>query len=73
MPCHFLISANQIAWSKLLIQIHLWMTNSADPDHLASDEAHLIWIYTGLQRKGYPGPAGSGLKFKSNEAEGWLQ
>ena len=38
---HFYL-ANQITWSRLLIQIHFFtylMTNSADPDQLASSEA----------------------------------
>ena len=36
---HFWCSANHITWSRLLIQIHIQMTNSADPDQLASEEA----------------------------------
>ena len=37
------------------------MANSADPDHLASSEAKLIWIYTVCKCRVYPGPAGQGL------------
>ena len=38
------------------------MTNSADPDQLASSEAN-IWIYTVCKGKAYPGSAGQGLTF----------
>ena len=37
---HFQMSANQIALSRLLIQIHKQMTDSADLDRLASSEAN---------------------------------
>ena len=37
------------------------MTNSADPDQLASSEAN-IWIYTVCKDRVYPGSAGQGLK-----------
>ena len=36
------------------------MTNSADPDQLASRN-RLIWIYTVCKDKAYPGSAGPGL------------
>ena len=39
MP-HFLFPANQITWSGLWIQIHIFNDNSADPDQLASSEAN---------------------------------
>ena len=41
MPCPLLISASQITCSRLLIQNHILVTNSADPDQMASAEA--IW------------------------------
>ena len=38
-PTHFRFSANQMAWSRFLIQIHVFITlNSVDPDLLASSE-----------------------------------
>ena len=37
---HFKFPANQITWSMFLIEIHILMTNSADPDQLASSEAN---------------------------------
>ena len=37
------------------------MTNSADPDHLASS-SDLIWVYTDYKGRVHPGSAGPGLK-----------
>ena len=37
------------------------MTNSADPDQLASFRSQLIWIYTVCEGSVYPGSAGLGL------------
>ena len=39
MLAYFYFSANQITWFWILLQIHI-MTNSADPDQLASEEAN---------------------------------
>ena len=45
-----------------------WMTNSADPDHLSSEEANWLDLHC-LQRQ-YPGSAGQGLKIESRRATG---
>ena len=37
------------------------MTNSEDPDQLASEEPKLIWIYTICKVRAYRGSAGQGL------------
>ena len=37
------------------------MTNSANPDQLASERSQLIWIYTVCKDRANPGSAGPGL------------
>ena len=46
---HFLFPANQITWSGFLIEIHIFIGNSADPDQLASSEAN--WSGSTLSAK----------------------
>ena len=45
------------------------MTNSADPDQLASEEANWSVIYIACKSRAYPGSAGQGLKCSLQETE----
>ena len=50
---HFQLSAHQIAWSRLLIQIHTL-------NHKQCRRSQLIWIYTVCKGRAYLWPAGPG-------------
>ena len=58
---HFLFSANQIAWSKLLIQIQILNSKQCRSRSVGFFRSQLIWIYTVCKGRVYPGSAGQGL------------
>ena len=61
---HFQFTANQITWSRLLIQIHI--PNGKQCRSRSVDffffRSQLIWIYTVCKGRVYPGPAGQWLR-----------
>ena len=60
MPHPF--SANQITWSKLLIQIHILNGKQCRFRSVGFFRSQLIWIYTVCKARVYPGSAGQGLR-----------
>ena len=59
MPYPLLISANQITWSRLLIQIHILDGKQCRSRSFGSQ---LIWIYTVCKGRVYPVSAGPGFR-----------
>ena len=59
---HFKSSANQITWSRLLIQIHILNDKQCRSRSINFFRSKLIWIYTVCKSRTYPGSAGQGLK-----------
>ena len=59
---HFLLSANQITWSRLLIQIHILTDKQCRSKSVGfwRSSWQLIWIYTVCKGRAYPGSAGPG-------------
>ena len=60
---HFQFSANQITWSRLLIQIHILNGKQCRSRSVGFFRSQLIWIYTVCKYRVYPGSAGQGLRF----------
>ena len=58
---HFQNSANQITWSRLLIQIHILSGKQCRSRSVGFFRSQLIWIYTVFKGRAYPGSAGPGL------------
>ena len=59
---HFQFSANQITWSRLLIQIHILNGKQCRSRSVGFFRSQLIWIYTVCKGRTYPGSAGQGLR-----------
>ena len=59
---HFQFSANKIAWSRLLIQIHILNDKQCRSRSVGFWRSQLIWIYTVYKDRVYPGSAGLGLR-----------
>ena len=59
---HFQFTANQITWSRLLIQIHILNGKQCRSRSVCFFRSQLIWIYTVCKGRVYPGSAGQGLK-----------
>ena len=59
---HFQFSANQITWSKLLIQIHLLNGKQCRSRSVGFFRSQMIWIYTVCKGRVYLGSAGQGLR-----------
>ena len=57
---HFQLSANQITWSRLLIQIHILNGKQCRSRSVGFFRCQLIWIYTVCKGRAYPGSAGQG-------------
>ena len=53
--------ANWIAWSRLLIQIHILNDKQCRSRSVGFFRSQLIWIYTVCEGRTYPGSAGPGL------------
>ena len=62
---HFWFSANQITWSKLLIQIHILNNKQCRSRSVGFFRSQLIWIYTVCKVRAYMGSAGPGLMRKA--------
>ena len=64
LRCHtlFKFSANQIAWYRLLIWIHILNGKQCRSRSVGFFRSQLIWIYTVCKGKVYPGSAGQGLR-----------
>ena len=45
-PAHFYFSANQITWSRLLIQVHIFNDKQCRSRSVGFFRSQLIWIYT---------------------------
>ena len=58
---HFQFSANQITWSRMLIQIQLLNGKQCRSRSVGFFRSQLIWIYTVCKGRIYPGSAGQGL------------
>ena len=58
---HFQLSANQIAWSRLLIQIQILNNKQWRSRSVGFFRSQLNWIYTVFKSSAYPGSAGLGL------------
>ena len=56
------LSANQITWSRLLIQIHILIYKQCRSRSVGFFRSQQIWIYTVCKGRTYPGSAGPGLK-----------
>ena len=61
---HFYFSANQISWSRLLIQIHILTDKQCRSWSVGFVRSQLIWIYTVCKGRAYLGSAGLGLMWK---------
>ena len=59
---HFWFSANQITWSRLLIQIHIPDDKQCRFRSVGFFRSQLIWIYTVYEGRVYLGSAGQGLR-----------
>ena len=59
---HFQFSANQITWSRLLIQIHILNGKQCRSRSVGFFRSQLIWIYTVCKGRAYPDSAGLGLR-----------
>ena len=59
---HFQFSANKIAWSRLLIQIHILNDKQCRSRSVGFWRSQLIWIYTVCKDRVYPGSAWLGLR-----------
>ena len=57
---HFQFTANQITWSRLLIQIHIPNDKQCRSRSVGFFRSQLIWIYTVCKGRVYPGSAGQG-------------
>ena len=68
----FYLSANQITWSRLLIQIHMLNDKQCRSRSLGFWRSQLIWICTVSKSGAYQGPAGWGqfkaFQFIQNES-----
>ena len=62
---HLQILADQIAWSSLLIQIHMLNVKQCRSRSVGFWRSQLIWIYTVCKYRAYPVSAGLGLMFHS--------
>ena len=60
---HFLLSANQITWSSLLIQICILNVKQCRSRSVGFFRSQLILIYTVCKRRTHPSSAGPGLSF----------
>ena len=58
---HFYLSANQIAWSRLLVQICILDGKQCRSRSVGFFRSQLIWIYTACQIRAYLGSAGQGF------------
>ena len=67
---HFYFSANQITWSRLLVQIQIF--NGKQCRSRSVGFRQLIWIYTVCQGRVYPGSAGLGLMAQSHCGIEWF-
>ena len=57
---HFKLSASQITWSRLLIQIHILNDKQCRSRSVGFFRSQLIWIYAVCKGKVYPVSAGLG-------------
>ena len=57
-PTHFQFSANQITWSRLLIQILIINDKQCRSRSVGFFRSQLIWIYIVCKGRAYPGSAG---------------
>ena len=67
---HFCFSANQITWSRLLIQIHILSDKQCrfrSVGFFRSFRSQLIWIYTVCKGRVYPGSAEQGINIAHND------
>ena len=58
---HFQFSANQITWSRLLIQVHILNDKQCRSRSVGFFRSQLIWIYTVYKDRVCPSSAGQGL------------
>ena len=58
---HFNFLANEIIWSRLLIQIHILIDKQCKSKSVGFWKSHLIWLYTVCKGWVYPDSAGQGL------------
>ena len=59
---HFSFLANQITWSRFLIEIHIFNDKQCRSRSDGFFRSQLIWIYIVCKGRTYPGSAGLGLK-----------
>ena len=64
MPHPLLFSANQIIWSRLLIQIQILNGKQCRFRSVCFFRSQLIWTYTVCKGRTYPGSAGQGLSYQ---------
>ena len=62
---HFQFTANQITWSRLLIQIHILNGKKCRSRSVGFFRSQLIWIYTVCKGRTYPGYSRTRLKLKA--------
>ena len=61
---HFQFSANQITWSRFLIQIHILNGKQCRSRSVGFFRIQLIWIYIVCKGRTYLGSAGQGLIYQ---------
>ena len=68
LRCHaqFSFSANQIAWSRILILIHILNVKQCRSRSIGFFRSQLIWIYTVCKSRVYLGSAGQGLNWSTS-------